>query len=107
MNQNRDKFQKAALAKTVFNSCTLCYREIRSSSLVPANDYSQSTKSGGDLCSGRPSKSDFLADMDIACRAVTSRMNFNWDKFRAAYLLPYDLAEYQEQYVERIFHTHR
>jgi len=34
-------------------------------------------------------------------------MNFDWNKFQLMYLLPMDLDETQEFYVERIFGTHQ
>jgi len=102
-NQRRESFSgNYAKNKHIFDICVHTYQEIRSMSLVSASDYSKQ-KSGGDFCSGRPTRQDFCADMDIACRHVVRRMNVPWEKFQLAYLIPFDLADAQEIYVEHIF----
>jgi len=103
----QDPIRMAAKAKAIFNFCTRTYREIRGGSLISATDYSDAMNSGAsDYSAGRPNRSDFCVDLELASRHVVKHFNVPWEKFEIAYLAPWDLDDRHEAYVEHIFGTH-
>jgi len=93
-------------ATAIFRTCTETYRRIKGSSgALGATDYSRIKESTPQASRGRVNSSDYICDIELSVRHVLKNFRIPFEKFQMAYLMPLDLDDAQELYVERIFKT--
>ena len=93
-------------ATAIFRTCTETYRRINGSSgALGATDYSRIKESTPQASRGRVNSSDYICDIELSVRHVLKNFRIPFEKFQMAYLMPLDLDDAQELYVERIFKT--
>src|SRR3989442_12665385 len=107
-NRGRQSTQTTGRATAIFRVCTEAYRRIKAGSgAMAATDYSRIKERNPNYSRGRVTSSDYICDLELSVRHVLTNFRISFEKFQMAYLMPFDLDEAQEVYVERIFKTHQ
>ena len=95
-------------ATAILRVCTETYRRIKAGSgALAATDYSRVKETSPNYSRGRVNSSDYICDIELSVRHVLKNFRIPFEKFQMAYLMPLDLDEAQEFYVERIFKTQK